>query len=120
MLISTDILEQVLQENGINWVTTKDIINRSKKMMSESSVDQQIYLDKLYLKAIELMIKPSDNGTISEQQAIKLLGKSPAFFKVARNQGRLTPNYMIVGNGYRYTLNDLAEYMAKRDKQKPL
>lgn len=47
--------------------------------MSERSGDIQPYINNLYVKAIEMNIKPSQNGTISEQQAVKLLGKSKAF-----------------------------------------
>ncbi|MEB3754303.1 hypothetical protein [Acinetobacter sp. MD2(2019)] len=120
MLVTTEVFEQVLQECGINWATIKEAVNRSKYLMSEKSEDRQKYLDKLYLKAIDLGIKPTENGTICEQQAIRLLGKSPAYFRVARKQGRLTPNCVLIGNTYRYTMYDLAEYLEKKDRYKAL
>jgi len=120
MLVSVEIFETVLQENGIPRHNAREIIERSMLVMSEKSVDIQPYMNSLYVKAIELGVKPAANGTISEQQAVKLLGKSKSFFRVARNYKRLTPASILVENGYRYTLYDLAEYLAKRDSYKAL
>ncbi|PJI36327.1 hypothetical protein [Acinetobacter pseudolwoffii] len=120
MMIQPEIIETVLQENGINRPDAKMIVEQLKMVMSERSGDIQPYINNLYVKAIEMNIKPSQNGTISEQQAVKLLGKSKAFFRVARNYKRLTPASILVENGYRYTLYDLAEYLAKRDSYKAL
>lgn len=120
MMIQPEIIETVLQENGINRPDAKMIVEQLKKVMSERSGDIQPYINNLYVKAIEMNIKPSQNGTISEQQAVKLLGKSPSFLRVARAQKRLTPNCVISGDKYRYTFHDLAEYMAKIDSYKPL
>ncbi len=120
MMISSEVLEIVLHENGINRTSAKMIIEHSKSVMLERLTDTQSYINNLYIKAIELSIKPSQNGTISEQEAVKLLGKSKAFFRVARTQKRLTPACFLVGNEYRYTIQSLAEYLAKRDSYKPL
>lgn len=49
-----------------------------------------------------------------------MLGKSKAFFRVARLQKRLTPDCVLVGNEYRYTIYNIAEYLAKRDSYKAL
>lgn len=119
-MLPTEVIESVLYESGINRAKTKEIIERSKLVMSERLIDIQPYMNSLYMKAIELGVKPAANGTISEQQAVKLLGKSKAFFRVARNYKRLTPASILVENGYRYTLYDLAEYLAKRDSYKAL
>lgn len=120
MMIQPEIIETVLQENGINRPDAKKIVEQLKKVMSERSGDIQPYINNLYVKAIEMNIKPSQNGTISEQQAVKLLGKSKAFFRVARLQKRLTPDCVLVGNEYRYTIYNIAEYLAKRDSYKAL
>lgn len=120
MMISSEVLEMVLYESGINRASAKSIVERSKLVMAEKAVDIQKYMNTLLVKAIELGIKPSQNDTISEQEAVKLLGKSPAFLRVARAQNRLTPNCVISGDKYRYTFHDLAEYMAKIDSYKPL
>lgn len=119
-MIQPEIIETVLQENGINRAQAKTIVEQVKLVVSERSGDIQPYVNNLYVKAIEMNIKPSQNGTISEQQAIKLLGKSKAFFRVARLQKRLTPDCVLVGNEYRYTIYNIAEYLAKRDSYKPL
>lgn len=120
MMIQPEIIETVLQENGINRAQAKTIVEQVKLVVSERSGDIQPYINNLYVKAIEMNIKPSQNGTISEQQAIKLLGKSKAFFRVARLQKRLTPDCVLVGNEYRYTIYNIAEYLAKRDSYKAL
>ena len=120
MMIQPEIIETVLQENGINRPDAKMIVEQLKMVMSERSGDIQPYIHNLYVKAIEMNIKPSQNGTISEQQAVKLLGKSKAFFRVARLQKRLTPDCVLVGNEYRYTIYNIAEYLAKRDSYKAL
>ena len=120
MMLPIEVIESVLYESGINRAKTKEIIERSMLVMSEKSVDIQPYMNSLYVKAIELGVKPAANGTISEQQAVKLLGKSKSFFRVARNYKRLTPASILVENRYRYTLYDLAEYLAKRDSYKAL
>ena len=119
-MIQPEIIETVLQENGINRAQAKTIVEQVKLVVSERSGDIQPYINNLYVKAIEMNIKPSQNGTISEQQAVKLLGKSKAFFRVARLQKRLTPDCVLVGNEYRYTIYNIAEYLAKRDSYKPL
>lgn len=119
-MLPIEVIESVLYETGINRAKTKEIIERSKLVMSERLIDIQPYMNSLYMKAIELGVKPAANGTISEQQAVKLLGKSKSFFRVARNYKRLTPASILVENGYRYTLYDLAEYLAKRDSYKAL
>src|SRR5699024_1173895 len=92
MMIQPEIIETVLQENGINRPQAKMIVEQLKMVMSERSANIQSYIDALYIKAIEMNIKPSQDGTISEQQAVKMLGKSKAFFRVARLQKRLTPD----------------------------
>lgn len=120
MLVTVEIFERVLQESGIPRHSAREIVERSMLVMSEKSVEIQKYMNVLLVKAIELGIKPSQNDTISEQEAVKLLGKSPAFLRVARAQKRLTPNCVISGDKYRYTFHDLAEYMAKIDSYKPL
>ena len=120
MMIQPEIIETVLQENGINRPDAKMIVEQLKMVMSERSGDIQPYMNSLYMKAIELGVKPAANGTISEQQAVKLLGKSKAFFRVARLQKRLTPDCVLVGNEYRYTIYSIAEYLAKRDSYKAL
>lgn len=120
MMIQPEIIETVLQENGINRPHAKMIVEQLKMVMSERSGDIQPYINNLYVKAIEMNIKPSQNGTISEQQAVKLLGKSKAFFRVARLQNRLTPNCILIGKEYRYTIYNIAEYLAKRDSYKAL
>lgn len=120
MMLPTEVIESVLYESGINRAKTKEIIERSKLVMSERLIDIQPYINNLYVKAIEMNIKPSQNGTISEQQAVKLLGKSKAFFRVARLQNRLTPNCILIGKEYRYTIFNIAEYLAKRDSYKAL
>lgn len=120
MMLPIEVVESVLYESGINRAKTREIIERSKLVMSERLIDIQPYMNSLYMKAIELGVKPAANGMISEQQAVKLLGKSKAFFRVARLQKRLTPASILVENGYRYTLYDLAEYLAKRDSYKAL
>ena len=120
MMIQPEVIETVLQENGINRAQAKTIVEQVKIVMSERSANIQSYIDALYIKAIERNIKPSQNGTISEQQAVKLLGKSKAFFRVARLQKRLTPDCVLVGNEYRYTIYNIAEYLAKRDSYKAL
>lgn len=120
MMLPIEVVESVLYESGINRAKTREIIERSKLVMSERLIDTQPYMNSLYMKAIELGVKPAANGTISEQQAVKLLGKSKSFFRVARNYKRLTPASILVENGYRYTLYDLAEYLAKRDSYKAL
>lgn len=120
MMLPIEVVESALYESGINRAKTREIIERSKLVMSERLIDIQPYMNSLYMKAIELGVKPAANGTISEQQAVKLLGKSKSFFRVARNYKRLTPASILVENGYRYTLYDLAEYLAKRDSYKAL
>ena len=120
MMLPTEVIESVLYESGINRAKTKEIIERSKLVMSERLIDIQPYMNSLYMKAIELGVKPAANGTISEQQAVKLLGKSKAFFRVARLQNRLTPNCILIGKEYRYTIYNIAEYLAKRDSYKAL
>ena len=120
MMISSEVLEMVLYESGINRASAKNILDRSKLVMSERSIELQPYMNSIYMKAIDLGIKPSENGTISEQQAVKLLGKSKAFLRVARVQNRLTPNCVLSGKDYRYTFHDLAEYLAKMNRYKSL
>lgn len=119
-MIQPEIIETVLQENGINRAQAKMIVEQVKLVVSERSANIQPYINTLYVKAIEMNVKPSQNGTISEQQAVKLLSKSKAFFRVARLQNRLLPECVMVEKGYRYTIHDLAEYLAKRDSYKPL
>lgn len=120
VLVSVEIFETVLQENGIPRHNAREIIERSMLVMAEKSLESHKYMNILLVKAIEMGVKPSKNNTISEQEAVKLLGKSPAFFRAARFQKRLTPNCVISYNKYRYTFHDLAEYMAKVDSYKPL
>ena len=68
MMISSEVLEIVLHENGINRTSAKMIIEHSKLAMLERLTDVQSYINNLYIKAIELSIKPTHNGTISEHR----------------------------------------------------
>ncbi|MEN8400692.1 hypothetical protein [Acinetobacter towneri] len=120
MMVQPEIIETVLQENGINRAQAKSIVEQVKKAALDREADLSHYLNKLYVAAIEKGIKPCANGTLSEQQAVQILNKSKSFFRVARNQKRLTPRCVQIGIEYRYTLRDLAEYLAKRDSYKPL
>ena len=66
MMIQPEIIETVLQENGINRTQAKMIVEQVKLAVSERSSNIQTYINFLYINAIEKNIKPSQDGTISE------------------------------------------------------
>lgn len=59
MMLPIEVIESVLYESGINRAKTKEIIERSKLVMSERLIDIQPYMNSLYMKAIELGVKPA-------------------------------------------------------------
>lgn len=118
MHISLDIFEQILYEHGIPRHSVREIIEQYKSTIAEKSEDIQKYMTHLLVQAVQEGIKPSKGDTISELEATKILGKCPAFFRVARVQNRLTPRSLKFGKNYRYTFHDLAEYLAKINSYK--
>ena len=65
MMIQPEIIETVLQENGINRPDAKMIVEQLKKVMSERSGDIQPYINNLYVKAIEMNIKRGGSGNLN-------------------------------------------------------
>lgn len=115
MLVSDEVIKNVLSSHGLNYREVVSIHAAMLEQMQQQQTTQrqQLCLNALYLKCLELGIKPANDGSVTEWQACKLLGKSAGYLRQARHAKRATPQGRIEKNKYIYTLSALADYQAK-------
>lgn len=109
-VINIKYLQRTMYQHGIKEKLVNEIISDALRQGEDFNEALDVELTKLMNRAINKGITTATDGTLSEQDAIKILGKSKDYFSVRNHYGKPIPSYKAVGNQRRYTLTDLATW----------
>ena len=109
-VINIKYLQRTMYQHGITEKLVNEIISDALRQGEDFNEALDVELTKLMNRAISKGITAATDGTVSEKDAIKILGKSKDYFSVRNHYGKPIPSYKAVGNQRRYTLTDLAAF----------
>ena len=99
-----------MYQHGYTEKAINSIISDALRQGEDFNEALDIEINKLMNRAVNFGITVATDATVSEKDAIKILGKSKDYLSVMNHYGKPIPNYKAVGNQRRYTLTDLAAF----------
>ena len=109
-VINIKYLQRTMYQHGIKEKLVNEIISDALRQGEDFIEALDVEITKLMNRALSKGITTATDGTLSEQDAIKILGKSKDYFSVRNHYGKPIPRYKAVGNQRRYTITDLATW----------
>mgnify|MGYP006932315159 CR=1 FL=1 len=109
-VINIKYLQRTMYQHGITEKLVNEIISDALRQGEDFSEALDVEITKLMNRAINKGITSATDGTVSEKDALKILGKSKDYFSVRNHYGKPIPSHKAVGNQRRYTITDLATW----------
>ena len=109
-VINIKYLQRAMYQHGYTEKAINALISDALRQGEDFNEALDVEITKLLNRAMSKGITTATDGTLSEQDAIKILGKSKDYFSVRNHYGKPIPRYKAVGNQRRYTITDLATW----------
>ena len=99
-----------MYQHGYTEKAINALISDALRQGEDFTEALDVEITKLTSRAISKGISTAADGTVSEKDAINILGKSKDYFSVRNYHGKPIPSHKAVGNQRRYTITDLATW----------
>lgn len=109
-VINIKYLQRAMYQHGYTEKAINALISDALRQGEDFNEALDVEITKLMNRAMSKGITTATDGTLSEKDAINILGKSKDYFSVRNHYGKPIPSFKAVGNQRRYTITDLATW----------